>query len=283
MSTSKPSLFADLVGLNDEAIEAMYEGVLGDLATVDAELVELHLNKKIHSETIKFAVNKQDTPPTLGADYDNDLIYLAVQQKQRFDGLIKARDALVERLVVPPHRVSKTMHEFHTKLTADTGVGGTPTLASEIEMFSRFFELQAILRTYHENDTVQSELRKTRLDLLETIKSVNKNDRKIIQRINQNRERSKNLRNEAGRLRTYMKNNKKTPQRPMPPKPDVGERLFSGEAITMEELASMLEHGGLIDEKPESPASPSKKRKKSKSIRRSAPIRGEPKQQKKRE
>ena len=36
MSTSKPSLFADLVGLNDEAIEAMYEGVLGDLATVDA-------------------------------------------------------------------------------------------------------------------------------------------------------------------------------------------------------------------------------------------------------
>ena len=69
----------------------------------------------------------------------------------------------------------------------------------------------------------------------------------------------------------------------MPPKPDVGERLFSGEAITMEELASMLEHGGLIDEKPESPASPSKKQKKSKSIRRSAPIRGEPKQQKKRE
>ena len=283
MSTSKPSLFADLVGLTDEAIESMYEDVLGKLATVDAELVGLHLNKKIHSETIKFAVNKQDTPPTLGADYDNDLIHLAVQQKEQFDALIKARDALVERLVVPPHRVSKTMHEFYNKLTADTGIGESPTLASEIDMFSRFFELQAMLRTYRENETVQSELRKTRLELLETIKNVNKNDRKIIQNINLNRERGKNLRNEAGRLRTYMKNNKKTPQRPMPPKPDVGERLFSGEAITMEELASMLEHGGLIDEKPESPRSPSKKRKKRKPIRRSVPIRGEPKQHKKRE
>ena len=283
MSTSKPSLFADLVGFTDEAIESMYEGVLGELATVDVELVGLHLNKKIHSETIKFAVNKQNTPPTLGADYDNDLIHLAVQQKQQFDALIKARDALVERLVVPPHRVSKTMHEFHNKLTSDTGIGESPTLASEIEMFSRFFELQAMLRTYHENDNVQSELRKTRLELLETIKSVNRNDRKIIQNININRERAKHLRNEAGRLRTYMKSNKKIPQRPVPPKPDVGERLFSGEAITMEELASMLEHGGLIDEKPESPRSPSKKRKKRKSIRRSVPIRGEPKQQKKRE
>ena len=283
MSTSKPSLFADLVGLTDEAIESMYEGVLGELATVDADLVELHLNKKIHSGTIKFAVNKQDTPPTFGADYDNDLIHLAVQQKHQFDALIKARDALLERLVVPPHRVSKIMHEFHNKLTAGAGIDESPTLANEIEMFSRFFELQAMLRTYNENNTVQSDLRKTRLDLLETIKSVNKNDRKIIQHINQRRERSKNLRNEAGRLRAYLKSNKKTPQRPVPPKPDVGERLFSGEAITMEELASMLEHGGLIDEMPESPAGPSKKRKKRKSIRRSVPIRGETKQQKKRE
>tara|TARA_B100000963_G_scaffold252119_1_gene220883 strand:- start:803 stop:1654 length:852 start_codon:yes stop_codon:yes gene_type:complete len=283
MSTSKPSLFADLAGLTDEVIESMYEEVLGKLATVDAELVGLHLDKKIHSETIKFAVNKQDAPPTLGVDYDNDLIHLAIQQKEQFDALIKARDALVERLVVPPHRVSKTMHEFYNKLTADTGIGESPTLASEIEMFSRFFELQAMLRTYHENDTVQSELRKTRLELLETIKSVNRNDRKIIQNINQNRERGKILRNEAGRLRTYMKSNKRTPQRPMPPKPDVGERLFSGESITMEELASMLEHGGLIDEKPESPRGPSKKRKKRKSIRRSVPIRGEPKRHKKRE
>ena len=76
MSPPKPSLFADLVGLNDEAVESMYEGVLGDLSTVDAELVELHLNKKIHSGTIKFAVNKQDTPPTFGADYDLSLIHI---------------------------------------------------------------------------------------------------------------------------------------------------------------------------------------------------------------
>ena len=68
----------------------------------------------------------------------------------------KARYDLVNRLVVPRHRVVHTLGEFHAKLTTKTTSNEPPSLAQEIEMFSRFFELQAMLTIYNEQQQVLS-------------------------------------------------------------------------------------------------------------------------------
>ena len=57
MSNRNGSMFDDLNGLNVENVEAMFETTLAELSSVEATLVDLHVRKRIHSETIKFAVN----------------------------------------------------------------------------------------------------------------------------------------------------------------------------------------------------------------------------------
>ena len=140
MTRRAPSLFEDLVGLETSKVEAMYSDALEEVKTVDAKLVDLQIKKKIHSETIRFAVNKGPSPPSEDPERTDELITLAIQQKNQFDLRLAERDRLVQRLSVPRHRVSNTLSEFFDKLTTSSKHHESPTLASEIEMFSRFFE-----------------------------------------------------------------------------------------------------------------------------------------------
>ena len=248
MTRRAPSLFEDLVGLETSKVEAMYSDALEEVKTVDAKLVDLQIKKKIHSETIRFAVNKGPSPPSEDSERTDELITLAIQQKNQFDLHLAERDRLVQRLSVPRHRVANTLSEFFDKLTTSSKHHESPSLANEMEMFSRFFELQTMLQIYHEQKSVISDLDQARRNLLETIKAVNKNDRRYAQIISKTRETSKELRKEAGRLRAFLKQNKIGTEHPMPPSmPELSERLLAGDALSMEEFASMLEHGGLTE------------------------------------
>jgi len=248
MTRQAASLFEDLVGLETSKVEAMYSDALEEVKAIDAKLVGLQIKKKIHSETIRFAVNKGPSPPSDDSEHTDELITLAIQQKNQFDICLAERDQLVQRLSVPRHRVSNTLSEFFDKLTTSSKHHESPTLASEIEMFSRFFELQTMLQIYHEKKSVVSDLDRARRTLLETVKAVNKNDRRYAQIISKTRETSKELRKEAGRLRAFLKKNKIGTQHPMPPSmPELSERLLAGDTLSMDEFASMLEHGGLTE------------------------------------
>ena len=155
---------------------------------------------------------------------------------------------MVQRLNVPRHRVANTLSEFFDKLTTSANHHESPTLAGEIEMFSRFFELQTMLQIYHEEEAVFSDLNQARRTLLDTVKAVNKNDRKYAQIISKTRETSRKLRKEAGRLRAFLKQNKIGTALPETPSmPEFSERLLACDALSMEEFASMLEHGGLTE------------------------------------
>ncbi|MGB1419625.1 MAG: hypothetical protein ACPG7K_02480, partial [Poseidonia sp.] len=243
---------------------------------LEEDLVDLHMKKKIHSETIKYAVNKSSEPPVINERHADDVISLALEQKLEFDAGLERRDTLVNRLLVPRHRVVHTLGEFYENLTTNSASSEPPSLAAEIEYFSRFFELQAMLKCYDDQQQVLSELNALRNSLLETIKSVNKNDRRLSQLIKQTRASSKEQRSEAGRLKAYLEKNNASPVVPVPPPtPEMGERLLAGEALSMEEFASMLEHGGLT-ELGRSPPSPSKpKQRKKNSMRKTQPLRGE--------
>lgn len=248
MTRRAASLFEDLVGLETSKVETMYSDALEEVKTIDAKLVDLQIKKRIHSETIRFAVNKGPSPPRGDTEQTDELIALAIQQKNQFNLCLAVRDDLVQRLSVPRHRVANTLSEFFDKLTTSSNHHESPTLANEIEMFSRFFELQTMLRIYHEQKSVVSDLDRARRTLLETVKAVNKNDRRYAQIISKARETSKKLRKEAGRLRAFLKQNKIGAQPPMPPSmPELSERLLAGDALSMEEFASMLEHGGLTE------------------------------------
>ena len=248
MTNRAGSLYDDLVGLSPSKVESMHKEALDEVKAIDAKLVDLQIKKKIHSETIRFAVNKGPSPPGEDSEHTDELITLAIQQKNQFDLCLAERDQLVQRLSVPRHHVSNTLSEFFDKLTTSSKHHESPTLANEIEMFSRFFELQTMLQIYHEKKSVVSDLDRARRTLLETVKAVNKNDRRYAQIISKTRETSKELRKEAGRLRAFLKKNKIGTQHPMPPSmPELSERLLAGDTLSMDEFASMLEHGGLTE------------------------------------
>lgn len=247
MTKRKGSIFDDLTGMPIDEVEAKFESTLAELSKAEATLVEQHVMKKIHSETIKYAVNKTTSPPLVGDEHADATILSALEQKSIFDACLRARDELVERLAVPRHRVAHTLTDFHHKLTSSAHEEA-PTLASEMEMFSKFFEFQSMLNIYNEQNDVLHNLNKARRRLLETVKEVNKNDRRLAQSIAQTREQSRRFRSEAGRLRAYLEKNSSGSKHPVPPpSADASQRLRAGEALTMEEFASMLEHGGLTD------------------------------------
>lgn len=248
MTNRAASLYDDLVGLTPSEVEAMHKEALNEVKAIDAKLVELQIKKRIHSETIRFAVNKGPSPPSLDSAHADDMIGLTIEQKNQFNQCLLDRDQLVQRLSVPRHRVANTLSEFFDKLTTSSKNHESPTLANEIEMFSRFFELQTMLKIYHEKKSVVSDLDRARRTLLETVKAVNKNDRRYAQIISKTRETSKELRKEAGRLRAFLKQNKIGIDLPKAPSmPELSERLLAGDALSMEEFASMLEHGGLTE------------------------------------
>ena len=276
MSAKSSSLFADLQQKETAEVEAMYETVLAQLSATESQLLELYKKKKIHLETIKFAVSKSPQAPKLDEDSQGDLVVLAIEQKADFDACLARRDALVERLVLPRHRVLHTMRDFYEKLTAPLTPSDSTSLANEMEYFSRFFELQAILDIYSEEQDVQSSLHRARTNLLETVKAVNKNDRRLAQLINQHRSGAKAQRTEAGRLKAYLEKVNAAPVNPVPePNPEVNERLLAGEALTMEEFASMLEHGGLMELETSNASATKPKQRQKKSMRTSQPRRGQ--------
>ena len=129
----------------DEARQALTE--------LEAALVELHVNKKLHSETIKFAVNKLGEPPVEPATEEDELIRLAIEQKHAFDESLE-RAGRFGQPAGRSNTMANTLGEFHAKLTGRDDANTSMSLAQEMEMFSRFFELQAMLTIYNEQTAV---------------------------------------------------------------------------------------------------------------------------------
>ena len=147
------SVFDDLTALPAGEVEAMYERTVERLARSEETLFASTCEKtplgddQIRREQAQFAAGVED-------DAEDELIQLAVEQKQAFDAALSHRDELVKRLVVPRHRVANTLADFYTKLTNVDG----HSLAQEMEMFARFFELQTMLVIYDEEQDKLAEL-----------------------------------------------------------------------------------------------------------------------------
>ena len=74
MTNRAGSLYDDLVGLSPSKVESMHKEALDEVKAIDAKLVDLQIKKKIHSETIRFAVNKGPSPPGEDSEHTDELI-----------------------------------------------------------------------------------------------------------------------------------------------------------------------------------------------------------------
>jgi hypothetical protein len=164
-------------------------------------------------------------------------------------------------------------------VTIDNDLTAVPTLHREIDMFKRFFELQAAYTRKQDSEKFHEdyvnhikEIRDITKDLDATRNkspkgkeidssqegqidstSVNRSDvRKISKRINKIdsqldkiSEERKALRKESNRLRTYLK---LTSSRGKPIKiSEVKERATSGDSLNTQELGALLRTGGLAE------------------------------------
>ena len=152
-------------------------------------------------------------------------------------------------MVIPRHGAEQNLIQYHERLTKQTHYSEAPNLATEIEMFSKFFfELQAMLEHFKDHQTTLKELRTMRTSLLENVKTINKEDRRLAQALSGNADEARKLRREAGRLRSYLQKHTHVSAQQLPaPIDDMNQRLASGQALSMEEFAAMLQHGGLTD------------------------------------
>ena len=101
MTKRSSSVFDDLAPLETTEVEAMYEQVIGRLSEAEETLVGLHVQKKLHSETIKFAVNKLTTAPEVKDDAADELVQLAIQQKKAFDAPSRSETNLFSGWLFP--------------------------------------------------------------------------------------------------------------------------------------------------------------------------------------
>jgi hypothetical protein len=245
---NKADLFEDLRGIDLNAIEERYGGIVLEIETLDAQRQDLFVQKKLHSDVIKYAVNKLENPPAENDVKSDELLKTAILQKKEFDQLLQERDVLVVRLAVPRHRLVQAMGDAYQRLTTRSHHADSASLASEMELFSRFFEMQAMLEVYQEHSTMLSEINTLRKSLLENVKTINREDRKYVQLLTKNSEVSRARRREAGRLKAYLESRNRASGKDIPePKEDFAQRLAAGEALTLEEFSAMLEHGGLTE------------------------------------
>ena len=268
-------LFADLREMSLDDVQERYNTLLETIQRLENERKEMYVVKKLRSEVIRYAVNKLTTAPTIQNIAQKDLLEQAVAEKQVFDELLSQRDALNNRMGVPRYRLVETLQEFHRRLTQNAHHSESPSLASEMDMFSRFFEIQAMIEIYNAHRSLLTDIDHARRQLLETVKAINREDRKFAQQLTANNSETRPLRREAGRLRAFLE--KKSKQEPKPLPEEIEEfslRLMAGDSLSMEEFSSMLSHGGLTElEERGAPASSPQKRKK-KTQRRVDPMPG---------
>ena len=268
-------LFSDLreVGLDD--VQQRYTTLLKDIQRLESERKEMYVAKKLRSEVIRYAVNKLSIAPTIQNVAQKDLLEKAVAEKQVFDELLAQRDELNNRMGVPRYRLISTLKEFHSRLTQHGHHSESPSLASEIEMFSRYFEIQAMIEAYNAHRGLLKDVENARMRLLETVKSINREDRKFSQRLAANSSETRPLRREAGRLRAFLEKESKRQPEPLPEEiEEFSLRLAAGDSLTMEEFSSLLSQGGLTElEGRETPSSTPQKKKK-RSQRRVDPMPG---------
>ncbi|MDB2335159.1 nucleotidyltransferase domain-containing protein, partial [Candidatus Poseidonia alphae] len=251
-------LFADLRDLSMDKVNALHQETVDQLNRSEEDGKKLSSQRRSIGQAIQFAIGKRTTPPE-GSIEDEETVSTEISEsKSQLDELIKKRDELVNNIVISSPKVSETLRQTFGRITEQLDIMNIPQLEREQELVSLFFELQEIHPIAKEVDRLNREIHYIKKPLHGNIKHLNKAEKKIKRNIRSNRKASKSLRREKGRLESWMriKEGSKKPRRndrspkhqPRGPKPsEVKKKMNAGEALSMDDLSTLLQHGGVLN------------------------------------
>ncbi|MDA8530441.1 nucleotidyltransferase domain-containing protein [Candidatus Poseidonia alphae] len=251
-------LFADLRDLSMDKVNALHQETVDQLNRSEEDGKKLSSQRRSIGQAIQFALGKRTTPPE-GSIEDEETVSTEISEsKSQLDELIKKRDELVNNIVISSPKVSETLRQTFGRITEQLDIMNIPQLEREQELVSLFFELQEIHPIAKEVDRLNREIHYIKKPLHGNIKHLNKAEKKIKRNIRSNRKASKSLRREKGRLESWMriKEGSKKPRRndrspkhqPRGPKPsEVKKKMNAGEALSMDDLSTLLQHGGVLN------------------------------------
>ena len=302
MNDSDPQegIFSDLEEISHKEVKLLSNKIEREIRTIEDEHKSLRNERKNQVEIVKSLRQTVGENEAI-SDERRALLKKFHQSRKLAEDARKKRDSVNVSILPPSSILSEWMAETHQRLvTIDNDLTAVPTLHREIDMFKRFFELQAAYTRKQDSEKFHEdyvnhikEIREITKELDATrnkspkgkeidssregqidSSSVNRSDvRKISKRINKIdsqldkiSEERKALRKESNRLRTYLK---LTSSRGKPIKiSEVKERATSGDSLNTQELGALLRTGGLAEltknntEKPKKKSSKKNKGKK---------------------
>lgn len=299
-SDPREGIFSDLEEISHKEVKLLSNKIEREIRTIEDEHKSLRNERKNQVEIVKSLRQTVGENEAI-SDERRALLKKFHQSRKLAEDARKKRDSVNVSIPPPSSILSEWMAETHQRLvTIDNDLTAVPTLHREIDMFKRFFELQAAYTRKQDSEKFHEdyvnhikEIREITKELDATrnkspkgkeidssregqidSSSVNRSDvRKISKRINKIdsqldkiSEERKALRKESNRLRTYLK---LTSSRGKPIKiSEVKERATSGDSLNTQELGALLRTGGLAEltknntEKPKKKSSKKNKGKK---------------------
>tara|TARA_B100001996_G_scaffold374596_1_gene353433 strand:+ start:282 stop:1256 length:975 start_codon:yes stop_codon:yes gene_type:complete len=289
-SESEEGIFSDLEEKDRKEIEQNVSDLEKQIRTIEEEHKSLRHERKSQVEIVKSLRITVGENEALN-DERRGLLKKFHESRKLAEKARKERDK-VNRSIPPPSSIlSEWLTETYQRLvTIDNDLTAVPTLNREIDMFRRFFELQAAYTRKQDSEIyhteyikqienirgITKELDKTRkntgnkedkdiADKKGNDSDLNRSDvRKLSKRINKIdkemdklSEERKNLRKEVKRIRSYLR---MTSSRGKVIKiSEVKDRAQSGDSLNTQELGALLRTGGLSELTKEKPRSEKKK------------------------
>jgi len=294
MSNSEPKegIFSDLEEMSHKDVELLSKKIEREIRTIEEENMSLKNERRNQVEIVRSlrqAVGENEAI----SEERRGLLRKFHQSRKLAEEARKKRDAVNLSIPPPSTILAEWMAETHQRLvTIDNDLTAVPTLHREIDMFKRFFELQAAFtrkqesEKFHEEyviyikeirditkelDATRKEPNKENIEKTTSseeeidssnvnrsdVRKISKRIKKIDSQLDRISEERKTLRKEANRLRTYLRI---TSSRGKPMKiSEVKDRAASGDSLNTQELGALLRTGGFAELTKSSPKQPKKK------------------------
>jgi|TARA_B100001996_G_scaffold226651_1_gene174555 ABC-type phosphate transport system auxiliary subunit len=281
MNDSEPQkgIFSDLEDMPHKDVELLSKKIEREIRTIEDEHKSLRNERRNQVEIVKSlrqAVGENEAI----SEERRGLLRKFHQSRKQAEEARKKRDSVNSSIPPPSAILAEWMVETHQRLvTIDNDLTAVPTLHREIDMFKRFFELQAAFTRKQESEkfheeyvnyikeirVITKELDATRKDSPKEkieesssdgkidssnvnrsdVRKISKRIKKIDSQLDKITEERKSLRKEANRLKTYLR---VTSSRGKPIKiSEVKDRATSGDSLNTQELGALLRTGGLAE------------------------------------
>lgn len=281
MNDSEPQkgIFSDLEDMPHKDVELLSKKIEREIRTIEDEHKSLRNERRNQVEIVKSlrqAVGENEAI----SEERRGLLRKFHQSRKQAEEARKKRDSVNSSIPPPSAILAEWMVETHQRLvTIDNDLTAVPTLHREIDMFKRFFELQAAFTRKQESEkfheeyvnyikeirAITKELDATRKDSPKEkieksssdgkidssnvnrsdVRKISKRIKKIDSQLDKITEERKSLRKEANRLKTYLR---VTSSRGKPIKiSEVKDRATSGDSLNTQELGALLRTGGLAE------------------------------------